>query len=55
MVCLGGLCWRFQGLSYLLSVVSIILENALHFSTADTSYLLAYEDGTDRMFRNVGI
>jgi hypothetical protein len=27
LVCLGGPSWRFQGSSYLLSTVSIILEN----------------------------
>jgi hypothetical protein len=30
------------------------LENSL-LKLSHTSYLLAYEDGTDRMFRNVGI
>jgi hypothetical protein len=29
--------------------------SALYFSTTVTSYVLAYEDGTDRMFQNVGI
>jgi hypothetical protein len=45
-----GVCSLNVNVSGTLSVSS-----SVHQSIRSTSYLLAYEDGTDRVFRNVGI